>query len=116
MSFTLPYLTGNCFAHFKGFGKVGGELSFSDFGLVSGIKERTLIFAVIIKLMGVTGVKRVNIFTAENQMREFVCRFQIFSITIFSHDVFWNIHRVDEAEIVEHIYANQNLFSVFVSL
>ena len=89
----------NFSAHFKGFGKVGNELSVTHLGFMTGIKQGTLIFAVIVKLMGVAGVKRINIFTSEDQVRKFVCRFQILPIAVLSHDVFRNIHRVDEAEI-----------------
>ena len=89
----------NFSAHFKGFGKVGNELSVTHLGFMTGIKQGTLIFAVIVKLMGVAGVKGINIFTVEKQSGELIGRFQISPITVLIHNIFRNIHRVDKSEI-----------------
>ena len=66
---------------------------------MSGIKQGTLIFTVIVKLMGVAGVKGINVPAVENQSGSLALGLQICVVTILIHNIFRNIHRIDKSEI-----------------
>ena len=70
------------FSHFKGVFQIILKARCPHFRFMRFIKKRTLILAVIIKLVGVASVERINMFAPENHLRGFASRFQICGVTV----------------------------------